>query len=75
MSLIYKNVKTVYVECVCDICGGAMVCEEMYPTAPPKFIHRCEKCGATKKLRESYPTIKYLPIEESKNGRKSNSGR
>ena len=66
MSLTYKNARVVYVECYCDICGGEMKADTAVVLAvyPPLYPHKCSKCGATKDLREMYPTIKYV-VENS----------
>lgn len=55
------EVKPYGVEYTCDSCEEG----EMLPTGkafwsdPPKFEHKCNKCGNTLSLLEKYPVIRY----------------
>jgi hypothetical protein len=53
---------------VCDKCGkGSMVATghvlpPAAPNAQPKFLHKCDECGATADLEKQYPHIDFVPV-------------
>lgn len=52
---------------ICDKCKeGEMLPtgENMWLSNPPKFPHRCNKCGFESAFIERYPTIKFRIINE-----------
>jgi hypothetical protein len=60
-------VRTVQVNYQCDAAG----CDGyMSPTGtanlsyPPRYPHRCSKCGSEESFKARYPVIRYEPIEE-----------
>ena len=61
MSEKITTVETARVVYICDICGDGNVIYSgtMYPTAPPRYVHRCESCGASVELPIRYPEIRY----------------
>jgi hypothetical protein len=46
----------VWVQAYCDVCSGTLVSAGMAQmTAPPKYKHVCEDCGAVEWLAETFP--------------------
>ena len=59
MSLRESEVKTLWVEKICD-CGAMMShTGRVLPTHPPKYPHSCTKCGKVENLTHLYPRIEY----------------
>jgi hypothetical protein len=58
-----KPVTPVSVHCGCDGCGrGEMQVEEggmMLTSMPPKWWHKCDRCGHRELYTVKYPYIKY----------------
>ena len=67
MSEIVAEAKTLYVYMTCDKCGKGLMkpcgCCELL-VYPPKYNHKCNKCGYEQVYSEVYPCKKLVPIEE-----------
>ena len=49
----------------CDECGqGEMIREDniIYPTSPPMYPHKCNKCGAVHNYTKIYPYHDFVEI-------------
>jgi len=59
------EVRTVMVHWDCE-CGGLMepTCGCL-PMSPPKFPHKCDKCGHEETSYKRYPYVEYKEIGES----------
>lgn len=46
---------------ICESCGeGEMfLIGDIKLSNPPKWEHKCEKCGASNYFEEKYPTVRY----------------
>ena len=59
MNRTETKLDTYKVNMICE-CGGILEYDNlMYPTYPPQYKHRCNKCSFTKKLDKIYPCIEY----------------
>lgn len=62
MAEIYKKLKPVQVDYICDTCGEG----ELKPTGamklsyPPLYTHKCSKCNEVFDLKKTYPSIEYI---------------
>lgn len=57
--------KPIGIKYICDNCNeGEMmpIGENSWLSNPPKFNHKCNKCGSEKLLNEKYPIIRYKTI-------------
>ena len=61
MAIKEIEVKTVLLKAYCDKCPGI----ELYATGaaqmtmPPKYYHKCSRCGEETLLDAKYPTIQH----------------
>jgi DNA-directed RNA polymerase subunit RPC12/RpoP len=58
------EVYTIGVDYICDKCEGVM--EQtgfMIHADPPKWRHKCNKCGEVVDLLEKYPTVRFKPTK------------
>ena len=64
MSEQVKPVEYVAMRYICDDCGeGEMIAQKMVLLSmPPHFPHVCNKCGAKKTFRMSYPTTGHRDV-------------
>ena len=47
-------------EMICDKCGGTMIPTGMcLMSNPPKYPHKCDKCGFEETYNVSYPNIEF----------------
>lgn len=67
MPEVKKKVQPYLVEMVCPVCKeGKMepLGDIVLTTDPPKFPHKCNKCGNGDYYMERYPKISYKSIED-----------
>lgn len=56
---VRNNLQTVKVRMMCE-CGGEMEpTGEIYDTYPPRYPHKCLKCGEGEIYSRRYPCIEY----------------
>ncbi|MBM7835701.1 hypothetical protein [Clostridium sardiniense] len=59
-------VKSILVKYICDYCNEGNVIptgENYWEYNPPKFEHKCTKCGKRILLNDKYPLIRYRSLE------------
>lgn len=64
---VIKEVKVVEVNMKCDECNEGLmepVGNNVLMTNPPKYPHKCNKCGYRENYTRIYPYQKYVPVEE-----------
>lgn len=60
------EVKTVEVRQYCDKCGEEMkFTGETLLSNPPKYVHKCNKCGNSTWCSKSYPSIEYREVQKN----------
>lgn len=60
------EVKTVEVRQYCDKCGEEMrFTGETLLSNPPKYVHKCNKCGNSTWCSKSYPCIEYREVKKN----------
>lgn len=63
------EVKTYMINEICPkCCEGYMIYETsgtFLAVYPPRFTHRCDRCGNIETYLEQYPKIEYEPIQNS----------
>lgn len=64
------EVKAYMINEICHKCGkGYMIYETdgnaFLAVYPPRFTHRCDRCGNIETYLEQYPKIEYEPIQNS----------
>lgn len=61
MAEVEQEAKTYSVGYICDSCGyGLMELHgAMIPANPPKFPHKCSKCGVTQEFFHKYPYLRF----------------
>jgi predicted RNA-binding Zn-ribbon protein involved in translation (DUF1610 family) len=69
MSERTYKVRTVGVDYQCDKCGDGVMEQtgEMLLTDPPKWRHKCNRCGEVANLWQKYPTVRWerdCPLEQ-----------
>jgi predicted RNA-binding Zn-ribbon protein involved in translation (DUF1610 family) len=55
------EVRTVGVDYLCDKCGDGVMEQTgiMLPMDPPKWRHKCNRCGEVSDLWQKYPTVRW----------------
>lgn len=61
------EVNCVEITMICDKCGAGVMGPTgySYMTSPPKYPHKCNKCGNSDTYRKIYPCIEYRKIERT----------
>lgn len=62
-----KEIKTFQVDYICDNCGSPDVKSTGVTllSNPPQYPHTCKNCGANYVFKCTYPTMKYVVIDNS----------
>ena len=55
------DVRTVGVDYLCDKCGDGVMDQTgiMLPGDPPRWRHKCNRCGEIADLWQNYPTVRF----------------
>ena len=66
MAEKYSELRVYQVDLMCDKCDNEPMVSDglMLPTSPPKYLHRCCKCGSEAVLFELYPVLRYKKADQ-----------
>lgn len=66
MGEIRAQIHPIKIDMICPTCGRGYMrpTDVVYPTSPPQYPHKCNKCGYSDVYRISYP---YLVWEDDSN--------
>ena len=60
------EVKPFEVKQYCELCGEELTFTgEVLLSNPPKYVHKCDKCGKQFTFSQSYPSIEYKKVERN----------